>query len=128
MTTTKCPVCDQSFGSVLAMQQHFNDVHRAAAIGMIDQVPDSTVDGELPAERCENCRYWGKGNNLTVCRLNPGVPAMMQTAAGMQCISLYPPKLANEWCGKWEPCGRLPNKSGRRLAVDAEALAPGALS
>jgi hypothetical protein len=70
---------------------------------MADQVPESTVDGQLPDYRCENCRYWGKGNGMTVCRFTPGVPALVRMgAAGETCISLYPPKLPNEWCGNWK--------------------------
>ena len=66
------------------------------------KMPDSTIDGSLPAQRCENCRYWGKANNLTACRRKPGVPALMNNPGGYQtCITLFPPALANEWCGEW---------------------------
>ena len=105
-TNTKCPVCGKAFDSVAAMQQHFGDTHRQGVPFSQDQVPDSTVDGTVPAQRCENCRYWGKANNLTCCRRRPGVPAMVQGPTGTPtCISLYVPALANEWCGEWEAKG-----------------------
>lgn len=107
MTNTKCPSCGQTFGDVQAMRQHFNDAHRKApAVAFSDrETPDSTLDGSLPAERCENCRYWGKSNNLTSCRRHPGTAAMVpdpRNPGALTCITLYPPCFANEWCGEWK--------------------------
>jgi hypothetical protein len=98
----KCPVCEKSFETVFAMQQHFADAHRHGVVPVASGIPDSTVDGSTPDHRCENCRYWGKANNLTVCRLKPGVPAMIQTTVGPQLVSLFPPANSNEWCGSWD--------------------------
>lgn len=95
----KCPVCEKTFDTVFAMQQHFNDTHRNGLVQAMPGVPDSTIDGSTPEQRCENCRWWGKANNLTVCRMKPGVPAMVQTTVGPQLVSLFPPANANEWCG-----------------------------
>jgi hypothetical protein len=104
MTITSCPTCNQSFPDLQTMRRHFNETHRKNPVDFTDQVPDSTIDGSLPLWRCENCRYWGKANNQTVCRLKPGIPAMIQGPAGAaMMICMYPPTLPNEWCGAHVP-------------------------
>lgn len=104
----KCPACERVFDNAAAMRQHFNDTHRRAAnVPFSDEEqPDSTVDGSIPAHRCENCRYWGKANGTTACRAHPGVGAMVPGPTGqLTAITLYPPSLANEWCGEWSEKG-----------------------
>lgn len=109
MATIKCPVCEKPFDKLGVMQQHFNDTHRhSGVVQAVPGVPDSTIDGSTPELRCETCRWWGKANNLTVCRLKPGVPAMLQTTAGPQLVSLFPPANPNEWCSSH--CGRYSNE------------------
>jgi hypothetical protein len=96
-----CPQCGENFDTQRAMQQHFQDTHRAGGLVQATaEIPDSTISGAMPVDRCENCKYWGKGNGITVCRNEPGVVAMMQTQLGPTPAAMYPPKLANEWCGR----------------------------
>jgi hypothetical protein len=83
-------------------------MERTPKVQFTHEVPKSTVDGSVPDARCENCRYWGMANNLTVCRLKPGVPAMMTANGLVQCVSLFPPALPTEWCGSWMPKGIAP--------------------
>ena len=97
----KCPVCEKVFETVFAMQQHFADVHRSGMVQAMPGIPDSMIDGSTPEKRCEKCGFWGKANNLTVCRFKPGIPAVIQTTAGPQLVSLFPPVNMNEWCGLW---------------------------
>jgi hypothetical protein len=120
-TTTKCPVCEKTFPTQLAMRQHFNEKHRAGTTAQAldeDAGPDSLhTRGSVPRDRCGNCLYWGRANNIMVCRLHPGEPGMAQGAGGIAVpVCFLPPKFANDWCGS-HVRGAWP--------VEAEPAAPG---
>lgn len=108
MTNSKCPVCGETFADVTRMRQHFNDKHRANVVTTDQVTPDSTIDGSIPEQRCENCRHWGKGNNITICRAHPWPGSIMQNpnTGQLMPMSVYTPALANEWCGEWKSNGR----------------------
>ena len=104
-TNTKCPVCEKTFPTQIAMRQHFNDAHRSGqtAQAIDGDGPDSMVrTGAIPVRRCGNCLYFGRANNITVCRREPGTPGMAQGAGGVMVpVCFLPPKFVNDWCGQW---------------------------
>jgi hypothetical protein len=106
-TNNKCPVCEKTFPTQIAMRQHFNDAHRSGATAQAFDAntgPDSMQEpGAVPERRCGNCKFWGKANNIMVCRRDPGVSGMAQGQGGIMVpICFLPPKFANDWCGQHE--------------------------
>ena len=105
MTNTKCPVCEKTFPTQIAMRQHFNEAHRnagsAQAVG--GDGPDSMVAaGAVPKRRCGNCQFFGRANGITVCRHSPGTPGMATGAGGAVVpVTFYPPVWPNDWCGQY---------------------------
>lgn len=104
-TNTQCPVCSKNFPTQIAMRQHFNDTHRNPGTAQVvdGDGPDSLVEkGAVPARRCGNCLYFGRGNNITVCRREPGIFGMAAGQGGVPVPVCYlPPKFPNDWCGEW---------------------------
>jgi hypothetical protein len=104
-TNTQCPQCHKAFATVFEMQQHFRDTHRKGqtAEAIDGDGPESMVTaGAVPAKRCGNCLYFGRANNITVCRRDPGAPGMANGAGGVMVpVCFLPPKFVNDWCGQW---------------------------
>jgi hypothetical protein len=106
-SVNKCPVCEKTFPTQIAMRQHFNDTHRSGTTAQAfdaDTGPDALKEkGAVAAQRCGNCKFWGKANNIMVCRRDPGTPGMAQGAGGIPVpICFLPPKFAHDWCGQWQ--------------------------